>query len=133
MTLAKPNFVEYENGQLVGLHCKLCGARIAGVVEREKADPKMDRQGNRIITKVERFTRFHNFTELKIALANRHFHITTGCSKCLTHDLSKDQLRELMQADIEEQRADLGNITADQLAARVPLAIIGIKVGGGIT
>jgi hypothetical protein len=68
-----------------------------------------------------------------MALADGSFHITTGCDKCLTHNLTKDDLRDLMQADIEEQRSDLGKLLADRLAARVPLTIVGVKLGGGIT
>lgn len=132
MTLTKPDFVEKQSSEVIGLYCKVCGVKIAGVVERIKGDPTVDRFGSRVVTKIERFTRFSNFTEMKIALANGHFHITTGCSKCLTHGASKDLLRELMHADIEEQRPDLGNIVADQLKARVPLTVVGIKEGGGL-
>lgn len=133
MTLQKPDFTEFHEGQLSKLYCKRCGVVIAAIIERPKGDPKIDRNGNRVDTYVERFTRFPAFTELKMALKDGSFHITTGCNKCLTHELTLDELQELMQADIEEQRASLGPHIAVRLAARIPLSIVGIKEGGGIT
>ena len=126
------DFIKMEAGTLKAISCKVCGVLIAGISDRA-GGIKMSKNGGRIETRIEKFTRFHNFTELKIALADGGFHITTGCDKCLTHNLNVEQLRELMQADIEEQRPDLGNVLADRLAARVPLTVVGVKLGGGIT
>lgn len=134
MTIAKPDFVEKQGTELVGLYCKRCGEKIAGITERAKGDPKIGRFGERIETKVERFSRFGNFTELKMVMQDgaRHaFHITTGCNKCLTPSLSMAELQELHDTDIDEQALELGSM-AIVLKQRVPIAIVGIKVGGGI-
>lgn len=127
-----PDFVKKSGNEVTEIRCKVCGTLIAGVIDRP-GGVKITVNGGRVERRIEKFSRFHNFTELKIGLADGNFHITTGCERCLVHNLNTAQLRELMVADIEEQRADLGNVLADRLAQRAPLAVVGIKLGGGIT
>lgn len=131
--LKAPDFITKDGNELTEIKCKVCGERIAGMVDRAKGDPKIDRQGNRVQAYVQRFTRFHNFAELKMSMSDGSMHVTTGCSKCLQASLTPAMLKAMMVADIEEQRADLGNILADRYVAREPTAIVGRRVGGGIS
>ena len=121
-----PDFVVKEGEELRELLCKVCGEPIAGMAERIKGDPKLSRSGQMIVTKVERFVRFSNFTELKMICKDGSFHITAGCSKCLVQTLNTEQLIELMEADMNEQGVILPR-------TRLPERVVGVKLGGGIT
>lgn len=97
-----PNFVrKAPSGALEALQCKLCGAVIADTIERVTGY-EVDRGGNRVKIVNRQFTRFANFTEIKILFNDGSMHVTTGCSKCLNLNLRPAVLDEMHQADQEE-------------------------------
>ena len=126
-----PAFVIRKDDDIVSILCKVCGVPIAGLTERVK-DVRLGRNGNRIETKVLRFTRFHNFTELKMVCNPGQFHITVGCNKCLTPGLAPEALDELMEADLNEQASQLDKEYYTEMKARMPTGVVAVKVGGGI-
>lgn len=96
-----PNFIQKDpsTGALVAIQCKLCGSVIADTIERTVGYEKS--ASGQLIKVVQRqLTRFSNYTEIKIAFEDPgYFHVTHGCAKCLSMNLSVPVLTELHAAD----------------------------------
>lgn len=131
MTYIKcPEFtVKDPKGNLIALKCKVCGTVIARMEDR-LVNTTMDKRGNKVQTQVSMWTRTPLYTELMMAFKGGGSHATHGCSKCIHPGLSVEQLDMLQNADIEEQRPEMGDRTADILKARVPTGIVALKRGG---
>ena len=98
-----PNFIQKDaSGVLKSIQCKLCGIVIADTIDRIRGYEQT--RGGQLIKVVQRqLTRFANYREIKIAFEDpNYFHITHGCDKCLTLNLSLAKLQELHMADQEE-------------------------------
>lgn len=95
MTLVRPNCVEIgPEGTVAGIYCKICGDKIAGT----SLVPKGSGLKNNIM--VEKFRRFNNYAEIKIAFDDGHMHVTHGCKRCLGMDLPVEILSEMHNADM---------------------------------
>lgn len=93
MTLVRPDYVEYRDGQLDKLYCQVCGVQIAGMVERPKGSgPNMNKL-------VVRFKRFPNYAEAKFQCTDDSFHVTNGCKKCFMK-LDIKTAQEIYYADM---------------------------------
>jgi len=125
-----PTFVRKdEQGTLRELMCKMCGTVIAGFTERI-VGYEMDRAGNKVKVVSRQFTRFHNYTELKIAFSDGSFHVTNGCSACLSMSLPPAALDELHRADQEESP---DGYTERERERADPTAVAVRHDAGGIT
>lgn len=93
MTLAKPDYLEYEDGQISKVFCQVCGAQIAGLVDRPKGS------GPNINKLVSKFKRFHNYAEAKFQHTDGSFHVTNGCWKCF-QSLTVPKAQEIYEADM---------------------------------
>lgn len=101
MTLVRPNYVEYRDGQIDKLFCQVCGVQIAGMVEKPKGSgPDMDKI---IIT----FKRFPNYAEAKFQCTDDSFHVTNGCKKCFMK-LNAKVAQEIYDADMALMEMPLG-------------------------
>jgi hypothetical protein len=124
------SFVKYKNfvtktpdGVLSRLQCKLCGTVIGEIQMRTVGF--RERPNGRIVERiVENFTRNHLYSEIKIACEDGSAHVTNGCHKCLTGELSVEVLEELIQTDEEEQELSP--------SARKVTRVLKTLQGGGI-
>lgn len=139
MTIARPDYITYTlptpthpRVEISAIFCKVCGVQIAGVDERIK-EVRPHKDGSRTEVRVRQFTRYPNYTELKMSMEPvGEFHITNGCDKCLVFGLSAEILDEMMEADLREQEDQLDFEYFTQMMARVPTGVVQVRVGGGI-
>jgi hypothetical protein len=111
------------DGVLERLQCKLCGDVIGEIQLRPVG--RKQRPDGRIVEKiVENFTRNDQYTEIKIAFEDGSAHVTNGCKRCLTGQLSVEQLEALTYTDED----DLGM----KRTGRKPMGVVKTLVGGGI-
>lgn len=84
------------------IQCKMCGTVIADTVDRVRGYERT--KSGQLIKVVQRqFTRFSNYREIKIAFENPlYFHVTHGCSDCMSMTLTSAHLAELHAADQED-------------------------------
>lgn len=96
----RPEFIVYnEDGSIKELYCKLCGSAIAG--EREMSRGlKHAKDGRQYEQLVMRFARFSNYVEAKMQFEDGSFHVTNGCTNCLTPNMGPDDMKRLHEADI---------------------------------
>lgn len=90
--LAKPNYIEFNSGQIEKIFCQVCGIQIAGMTEAP-AGP-----GPNIHKIVSKFKRFHNYSEAKFKCDDGSFHVTNGCIKCFM-SLNPVVAQEIIEAD----------------------------------
>ena len=113
------DFVRYDDHmQLQEILCKVCGTSIAGMSE-EVVSRGQDRNGQTIITMQRRFLRHHNYAEIKIKFTNGSFHVTNGCSNCLSESLLPEQLQELFWVDVMREPASFTDSDRKRIAERV--------------
>jgi hypothetical protein len=102
--LQRSNFVIYTStGAVHSIFCKVCGKQIA------HSDGRLRR------------SRF--YTEARFRLSNNAFHVTNGCSNCLTLSMSSDMMRAIYEADM----ADLG---MGSLSGVHPVKVVAVATGG---
>lgn len=92
-----------STGAIDELRCKMCGAVIAGQVERVVDSRIEQRAGVAVLVERVRtgFQRYANFCEAQIDFEDGQSpHITTGCTKCMDPGLLPKHIIELYQADI---------------------------------
>jgi len=125
----RPNYVQLgPNGEMQEMFCKVCGTAIGGLTEQVKG--RRFEHGVWIEERVERFRRFHNYVELKIAFEDGSAHVTNGCNNCLSESLTPEQLNELHMADME---LDGASYTAEY-KKRIPTMVMAVRSdGGGLT
>lgn len=125
-----PDFIRKDpnTGELLEIMCKLCGTVIAGRTERILRYDT-DRQGQRVKVVSQQFNRHANYTEIKIGFEgdDEYAHVTHGCSKCLTKNLSIPVLSELHEAD---QVMSPDGYT-DRERSRIPTKVIALSSDGG--
>ncbi len=93
--LKRPDYVTYNADKTIDrIFCKVCGEAIAGHIETPRGS------GNMAEKTAIRWRRFPNYVEAKFLFDDGHFHITNGCSKCITMDLTPKQMEELHSADL---------------------------------
>jgi hypothetical protein len=114
-------------GVLQSMQCKVCGAVIADTCDR-LVGYEITKSGERVKVITRNFTRLDNFTEIKIAFEDpKYSHITHGCNKCLSLDMSPALLAELHQADQE----DSPDGYTDRERAQVPVKVVAISHNQG--
>jgi hypothetical protein len=113
------DFVRYgEQNQLEEIMCKACGTSI-GSISEEVVNRGQDRNGTTVVTVRARFIRHHNYAEIKIKFTNNSFHVTNGCSNCLSESLLPHQLQELYWADVLREPASFTDNDRKRVAERV--------------
>lgn len=128
-----PDFIRKDpsTGEILEIMCKMCGTVIAAKVERI-IRYETNRQGERVKVISQVFSRRANYVEMKIGFEgdDEYYHITHGCNKCLTTNMSPAILAELHQADQEESPDGY----TKRERSRVPTEVLTLKLdGGGIT
>lgn len=123
------NFIKTDDkGALNEILCKVCGTTIAGISE-VLSERKSDSAGNVIEVRHRSFSRFHNYAELKMQFTNGSFHVTNGCSKCLSTSLKSEQLQEMYWADYFMNPTGFAPNDVNRVATKA----VQVLVGGGIT
>lgn len=116
-----PTFIRKDAfGAVQSIQCKTCGAVIADTIDRVKGYEMT--KGGQLVKVVQRqLTRFANYREIKIAFENpRYFHVTHGCSDCMSMTLTPPQLIELFVADQEESSDGY----TERERAQVPVGVV---------
>lgn len=102
--LKRPDFVTYDaDGSLDAIYCKMCGVKIAGLLERPKGS------GPKNTVMVTKFIRFPNYAEIKMIFDDISYCITNGCSTCLHEGMPANDLLDLYNADCAEQGMEPGS------------------------
>lgn len=89
-----------KDGSLQAIHCKTCGAKIAGITMRPS--------GPGDAPLVPKFSRFPNYAEAKFAFNDSSFHVTNGCTSCLSKGLTPKQMMLLYKTDCAEMQMEPG-------------------------
>lgn len=97
------------------LFCKVCGDKIAETQMRPSGPLPNS-------PKVPKFTRFANYTEVKIQFDDGSFLVTNGCSKCLSMHMDKEVLRDIYIAEMDE--------LASKARRLEPVGVVGMDRSG---
>ena len=114
MTLVRPNYVEYRDGQVNRIFCQVCGIDIAGMVDRPKGS------GPNAEKLVAKFKRFPTYAEVKFRHSDGSFHVSNGCRKCMMQ-LTVPTAQEMYVADMAEMKME---------ADKTVVAVVAVDTSG---